>query len=68
MADFDDLIRKNIDDLRQAVRCFRGGQIAALEMGMSVEMITRLRHMDQPVYGFQSLVCLGIIIVDPKRW
>ena len=33
---------------------------------MPMEMKTRLCHTEEPVNGFQSLVCLGIIIVDPE--
>ena len=36
-------------------------------MGMPVEVVTRLRDTDQPVNGFQTLVRLCIVIVDPKR-
>ena len=34
---------------------------------MSVEVITRLCHTEQPVDGFQSLMGLRIVIMDPKR-
>ena len=67
MADFDDLIGKDIDDLRQTVSCFGGGKIAALEMGMPVEMVTRLCHAQEPINGFQPLMRLGIVIVNAKR-
>ena len=33
---------------------------------MPVKVVTRLRHTEEPVNGFQSLVGLGIIIVDSK--
>ena len=36
-------------------------------MRVPVEVVTRLRHADQPVNGFQPLVRLGIVIVDPER-
>ena len=37
-------------------------------MGMPVEVITRLGHTEQPVNGFQTLVRVGIVVVNPKRW
>jgi hypothetical protein len=35
-------------------------------MGMPMEMVARLRDTDEPIDGFQSLMGLGIIIVDSK--
>jgi len=67
MDDFDDLVREDVDNLRQLMRRLRWGQIAALEMGMPVEVVARFRHTDEPVNGFQSLVRLGLIVVDPER-
>jgi hypothetical protein len=52
VADFDDLIRKYVDNLRQVVDTFRRGKVPAMEVGMTVEMITRLRHPEEPVDGF----------------
>ena len=52
MADFDDLVGKNIDDLGQAMRGFGRGQVAALEMSVPVEMIARLCHTEEPVDRF----------------
>lgn len=52
MADVDDLVREDIDDLGQALRRFRRGKVAALEMGVSMEMVARLRDTDQPIDGF----------------
>ena len=34
---------------------------------MSVEVIARLCHADQPVDGFQPLMGVRIVIMDPKR-
>ena len=42
MADFDDLVWKDVDDLRQAVSGFRGGKVAALEMRVTMKMVARL--------------------------
>jgi len=36
-------------------------------MGMPMKVVARLCDADQPVDGFQALVRLGIIVVDPKR-
>lgn len=65
MTDFKDLVRKYIDDLRQSLRGFIWRKITTLEMRVPMKMVTRLRHAQEPVNGFQSLVCLGIVIVDP---
>src|SRR5688572_30954043 len=66
VADFEDFIRVNIHDLCQPVVCLGGRDVAALEVGMSVEVIARLCHADQPVDGFQPLMGMRIVIVDPK--
>lgn len=37
-----------------------------MEMGVSMEMVARSCHTDQPVDGFQSLMRPGVIIMDTK--
>ena len=52
MADVDNFIGKNVDDFRQVMNAFRRRQIAALEVGMTVKVITGLCHLQEPVDGF----------------
>ena len=67
MADFDNLIWKDVDDLGQTMGSFRGGQILALEMCVTVKMIARFCHTQQPVDGLQSLVRLAVLVMDAER-
>ncbi len=68
MADFDNLIRKNVDDLGQIVDAFGRRKVAALEVSMAVKMVARLCNLEQPVDGLQSLVSMSILIMDTKGW
>ncbi len=66
MADINDLVGKHIHNLRFAFRRFRGRQVLAVEVSMSMEVIARLRHAKKPVDRFQSPVRLAIFIVNAK--
>ena len=68
MCDLDHFVGKNVHDLCLTTGGFRGREVAALKVGMPVKMITRLGNPDEPVDGFESLVCLGVFIMNSKRW
>jgi hypothetical protein len=51
MTDFDDLIGENINDFCEVVNTFGRRQVAALEMGVAMKVITWLGHADEPVDG-----------------
>ena len=63
----NDLIGKDVYDAGGAVIGFRVREVAPMEMGVSVKVITRLRYMQKPVDGFQPAMCLTILIVYAKR-
>lgn len=67
MTDVDDLVGKNIDDLRQVLNAFGRREISPLEMSMPVKMIAGFCHTQEPVNGFDALVSLGLFVVDAKR-
>ena len=49
VADLKQLVGKDIHDARHTVIAFRVRKIAALKMGMSVEVIARLGNAQEPV-------------------
>ena len=67
VCDFDDFIRIDIHDLRLTTDGFRGRKITALKMSVSVKVVTRLGNAYQPIDGFESLMGLGLFIVNSKR-
>ena len=66
MCDFEHFIGKDIYDLCLSAGGFRRGKVAALEVGMSVKMIARFGNADEPVNGFESLMCLGLFVMNTK--
>ncbi len=67
MCDLDYCVGKDVHDLGLTAGSFRGGKVAALKVGMPVKMITWFGNTDEPVDGFESLVRLGVFIVNSKR-
>src|SRR3990172_3714535 len=67
MGDINYFIRKDIHDLRKATDGFRWGKVPALKMSVPVKVIPRFGNADQPVDGFESLVSLGLFVMDTKR-
>src|SRR5512138_2095906 len=67
MIDFDDFVRKDIGNPGHALDGFGGRKVAALEMSVSVQMITRLCNLQKPVDGFQSPVSMRLFIMDTER-
>lgn len=67
MCDLDHFVGEDVDDLCLTTDRFRWGKVAALKVGMPMKMITWFGNADEPVDGFQSLVRLGVFIVNSKR-
>jgi len=68
MGDFNNFVGKDVDDLRLTADGFRRGDVAALEVRVPVKMITGLGNANEPVDGFESLMCLGFFIVNAEGW
>lgn len=66
MSDINDFIGKDIHDLCLTTDGFRRGKVAALKVGVSVKMIARFCNADEPVDGFESLVRLGVFVMNSK--
>ena len=66
MTHFDCFIRIDVDDLCKPAGGFGRGKISPLEMCVSVKMIARLCDANQPVDGFESLMCLRFLIMNSK--
>ena len=66
MCDLDHFVGKNVHDLCLTVGGFRRRKVAALEMGMPVKMIAWFGNADEPVDGFEALMCLGLFVMNTK--
>ena len=68
MRNFNDFVGKDVHDLCLSADGFRWRKIAALKVGVTMKMVTWFCQADKPVDGFESLVCLRVFVVYPKRW
>ncbi len=67
MVDFNGFVGEDVNDLGQPMDGFRGGKVPTLKMSVTVKVITRFGDIDKPVDGFQSLMGLGVIVMDMER-
>jgi hypothetical protein len=67
MVDVNDFVGKDVNDLGQPMDSFRRRKVPTLKMSVTVKVVTRFGNVDKPVDGFQSLVSVGILIMDTKR-
>ena len=67
MCDLDYFVGKNVRNFCLTTDRFRRGKVAALKVGVSVKMIAWFGNADKPIDGFESLVRLGVFIMNSKR-
>lgn len=67
MINVQNLVWMNVDDLCTSICGFGFTEVAAIEVCMSMKMVTRFGDPYEPVNGFESPVCLGIFIMDTER-
>ena len=68
MCDFEHFVGKDVYDLCLTIDGFRWGKIVALKMGVTMKMIAWFCNADEPVDGFESLVRLGLFVMNTKWW
>lgn len=68
VVDIQYFVWMDIYDLRSSEIYFRGCQVAAVEVCVSMKMISRFCNSYEPVQGFQPRVSLGVVIMHAKGW
>ena len=66
MRDLNNLVGEDVHDLRLTAHSLGRGKITALKVGVSVKVIARPGNAQQPVDGFETLVCLGLFVVNSE--
>ena len=66
--DFQHLVRVDVDDLCSSENRFRWAEVSPIEMYMSVKMVTRLGNFNEPIYGLEAGMCLGVVVMYTEWW
>ena len=66
MCNFDDFIGENVYNSGLSTDGFWLWKVATLEVGMTMKVIAGFGNTQQPIDGFESLMCQGFLIMDAE--
>jgi hypothetical protein len=66
MCDFNDFVGKDINDFCLPANSFKWRKIATLKVSMPMKVVAGFCYADEPIDGFESLMRLGILIMNSK--